>query len=56
MPAFQGRELLAKGEVFKKQATTRSEEAKDRSRQESKGVYHVPVLSHFACGWQRLSC
>ncbi len=37
VPAFQCRELLAKGQVFKKQAATRSEEAKDHSRQEPKG-------------------
>jgi hypothetical protein len=37
---------LTKGEVFKKQARTRSEEEREHSRQESKGIYHVPVLSH----------
>jgi len=53
MSALQCRELLAKGEVFQKQPTTIAEEAPDRSRQEPNGVYHVPVLSHSACGWQR---
>ena len=52
VPAFQCRELLAKSQVFKKQAATRSEEANDHSRQESEGIYHVPVLSYFACGKQ----
>ena len=56
VPAFQCRELLAKGQVFKKQAATRSEEAKDHSREEPKRIYHVPVLSQSACGEQCLSC
>jgi hypothetical protein len=54
MSALQYRELLAKGEVFEKQPTMSVEEAPDRSRQEPSGVYHVPVLSHSACGWQHL--
>ena len=53
MSALQYCELLAKGEVFQKQPTMSVEEAPDRSRQEPNGVYHVPVLSHSACGWQR---
>jgi len=53
MSALQYCELLAKGEVFQKQPTMSVEEAPDRSRQEPNDVYHVPVLSHSACGWQR---
>ena len=30
-----------------------AEEAKNRTYQESNGVYHARVLSYFACGWQR---
>ncbi len=52
MPPFQRRELLAKNEVFKKEPTTRAEEAKNRTYQEANGVYHAGVLSHFACGRQ----
>lgn len=53
MPPFQCRELLAKNEVFKKEPTTRAEEAKNRTYQESDGLYHEVVLSHFACERQR---
>ena len=53
MSALQYCELRPKGEVFQKQPTMCVEEAPDRSRQKPNGVYHVPVLSHSACGWQR---
>jgi hypothetical protein len=56
VPALQCHELLAKGQVFKKQAPTRSEEAKDHSREEPNHIYHAPVLSQSACREQRLSC
>ena len=38
---------------FKKEPTTRAEEAKNRTYQESDGLYHEKVLAHFACGRQR---
>ena len=46
------RNLLAKSEVFEKQPVTTPEESEDRTRQEYKRVYHVRVLSRFACEWQ----
>ena len=52
MPSFQCRELLAKGQVFEKQSATTMEESEDRTDQEYKRVYHVRVLSRFACEWQ----
>jgi hypothetical protein len=52
MFSFQYRELLAKGEVFEKQPVTTVEESEDRTRQEYERVYHVRVLSRFACEWQ----
>jgi hypothetical protein len=51
--SLQCRELLAKSQVFKKESTTSAEESRDRTYQESDGVYHARVLSHFACGRQR---
>lgn len=53
MSSFQCRELLTKGQVFKKEATTSTEEPKKYAYQESDGIYHAKVLSHFACGRQR---
>jgi hypothetical protein len=52
MPSFQYRELLAKSEVFEKEPATTVEESDDRTDQEYKRVYHVRVLSRFACEWQ----
>jgi hypothetical protein len=52
MLSFQCRELLAKSEVFEKQPATTVEESEDRTRQKHKRVYHVRVLSRFACEWQ----
>jgi hypothetical protein len=49
MPSFQCCELLAKSEVFEKQPATTVEESEDHTRQEYKRVYHVRVLSRFAC-------
>jgi len=53
MPSFQCRELLTKGQVLKKEPTTRAEEPKKCAHQESDSTYHAKVLSHFACGRQR---
>src|SRR6266852_854848 len=53
MPSFQRRELLTKGQVFKKEPMTSAEEPKKCAHQESDGTYHAKVLSHFACGRQR---
>jgi hypothetical protein len=44
--------LLAKSEVFEKQSATTVEESEDRIDQEYNRVYHVRVLSRFACEWQ----
>jgi hypothetical protein len=52
MSSFQCRELLAKSEVFEKQPATTLEGSEDRTRQEDKRVYHVRVLSRFACECQ----
>lgn len=49
MPSFQCRKLLAKSEVFEKQPATIVEESEDCTRQKHKRVYHVRVLSRFAC-------
>ena len=53
MPPLQCCELLAKSEVFKKQSATSAEQSKDRACQESNGVCHARVLSHFGGGLQR---
>src|ERR1700674_905950 len=53
MSSLQCRELLAKSQVFKKDLVTSAEDSKDRTYQESDGVYHARVLSHFHCGRQR---
>ena len=50
---FQGCELLAKNQVFKKECATSAEKPKDRIYQEHERVCHARVLSHFACGRQR---
>jgi hypothetical protein len=52
MPSFHYRELLAKSEVFEKQSATAVEESEDRTDQKYNRVYHVRVLSCFACEWQ----
>ena len=52
MLSFQCRELLAKSEVFEKQRAMTVEESEDHTRQEYNRVYHVGVLSRFACEWQ----
>jgi hypothetical protein len=52
MPSFQCRELLAKSEVFEQQTAMTAEESEDRTDQEYKCVYHMRVLSRFACEWQ----
>jgi hypothetical protein len=49
MSSFQYRELLTKGEVFKKKPTTSTAEPDKCAYQESDGTYHAMVLSHFAC-------
>jgi len=53
MPSFQRRELLTKGQVFKKEPTTNAEEPKKSAYQESDGTDHAKVISHFVCGRQR---
>ena len=53
MSSPQYRELLAKSQIFKKDLVTSAEDSKDRTYQESDGVYHARVLSHFHCGRQR---
>jgi hypothetical protein len=53
MSSPQCRELLAKSQIFKKESTTSAEESKARACQESDGVYHTGVLTHFARGRQR---
>ena len=53
MSSLQCRELLAKNEVLKKEPATSAEESKNCTNQESNGVNHSRVLSHFACGRQR---
>ena len=53
MPSFQCRELLTKGQVFKKEPTTSTEEPKKSACQESDGTDHAKVLSHFVCERQR---
>ena len=52
MPSRQRRELLTKGQVLKKKATTSAEEPNKRTGQQSNSIYHPRVLSHFACGLQ----
>jgi hypothetical protein len=52
MPSFQYRELLTKGQVFKKKPTTGTEEPDKRAYQESDGTCHAMVLSHLARGRQ----
>ena len=52
MVSFQCRKLLAKSEVFEKQRAMTVEESEDHTRQEYNRVYHVGVLSRFACEWQ----
>ena len=42
-----------KGQVFKKEPTTSTEEPQNYAYQESDGTYHAMVLSHFTCGGQR---
>ncbi len=53
MPSSQCRELLTKGQVFKKELTTSTEEPKKSAYQESDGTDHAKVLSYFACERQR---
>ena len=52
MLSLEHRELLTKSEVFEKQRAMTVEESEDRTRQKHKRVYHVRVLSRFACEWQ----
>ena len=52
MLSLQHRELLTKREVFEKQRAMTVEESEDHARQEYNRVYHVRVLSRFACEWQ----
>ena len=52
MLSLQHRELLTKSEVFEKQRAMTVEESEDHTRQEYNRVYHVGVLSRFACEWQ----
>src|ERR1700674_1806559 len=52
MLSLQHRELLTKSEVFEKQRAMTVEESEDHTRQEYNRVYHVRVLSRFACEWQ----
>ncbi len=49
---FQRRELLTKGQVFKKESATSTDKPKNRTCQESDGTYHARVLAHFPCGRQ----
>jgi hypothetical protein len=51
-PSFHCREFLAKNEVFEKHPATTVEESEDHTCQEYKRVYHVRVVSGFACEWQ----
>jgi hypothetical protein len=53
MSSFQCRDLLTKGQVFKKEATTSTEEPNKCAYQKSVGTYHAKLLSHFAYGRQR---
>jgi hypothetical protein len=41
--------LLTKNKVFKEQSATTLEESENRTRQEYERVYHMRVLSRFAC-------
>src|SRR6516164_7006844 len=50
MPSLQRCELLAKGQVFKKQLAPSAEHAPNRSEQKRKQVHHVMLLSHLPCG------
>ena len=53
IPPLEDCQLLAKSQIFMKKDSTSAEHSKRCTHQNSDGIYHAKVVSHFACGWQR---
>ena len=53
MLTLQNSELLPKNQIFEQMAPTSAKESEHRTDQQPDDVHHGPLLSQFACEWQR---